>query len=207
GTDATGEVPCTPRDGRPSDCKAWTMPSHTIPAYSSKGYNSGDAEFDNLVTRNSACMGWDGTAEVKSTNGVKLAGIANTVWRWNNRAGIYSLAGVEDGRVSLVFPKQMRSGSSKSAINVMNVSASTVDIEVRYYDTNGNEAPNVTPSATLQPLEAIGFNTASVSTNMPKNFEGSAIVYTDKPALIAISNLIYTGGSESRVAIYNGIGR
>ncbi len=181
------------------------MPTHTIPAYSSRGYNSGDAEFDNLVTSNSACMGWDGTAEVKSTNGVKLAGIANTVWRGGNRAGIYNLAGVEDGRASLVFPKQMRSGSSKSAINVMNVSADPVDIEVRYYKTDGSVLSNVTPSATLHPLEAIGFNTASVA-NMPSNFEGSAIVYTDKPALIAISNLIYTG-SESRTAIYNGIGR
>ncbi len=122
GTAATVEVTFTPRDGSPSDCKAWTMPSHTIPAYSSKGYNSGDAEFDNLVTSNSACMGWDGTAEVKSTNGVRLAGIANNVWRMGNRAGTYSLAGVEDGRVSLVFPKQMRSGSSKSAINVGSLS-------------------------------------------------------------------------------------
>jgi len=208
-----------PRSDAPPNCQGNFLSfQDSIPSYSSHGYNTRDGGYRNGVfdanlftpLGNNNCTEWSGTLTATVGNGAKsVAGVVNTVWVGGNRAGTYALLGPEDAAANLALARQMyTTGVSRSAINVMNVSGSSVTMEVRYYNSNGGLAYGPV-TATLQPNQAVGYNTDTLS-GFPTPFDGSAIVSTTNgaQALIAIGNLIYTtlapGGD--RAAVYEGVG-
>jgi hypothetical protein len=192
--------------GRTSGTLDLTL-TDTIPAYSAHGYNTRNGGSLSAAVFAPLGSSWDGTVRITANQSV--AGVVNTMWAGSSAAGSYNLAGLEDGRATIIFPLQAKQApwgvwQRWSAINVMNVGGQTVTVAVDYYNQAGAHVLGPI-NRTLTPYQAFGLNTLTSSdlSGLPSDFVGSAVAQTTAPALIGVANVIY----PDRAAVYDGVGR
>ena len=185
----------------------------TIPAYSSaalnmrSGYN-GDRTFFNDLGNN-----WGGSVKITSDKAI----VANVNTQWfrgtGPEAGYYAAANTSEGATKVTVPyiRRVKDGSNwkeYSAVIVQNLTDSSANVTIKFYDRNGVEKLSL--SDTLDAGGSIGYNTRnggshSASDFMPlgDNFEGHAVVTSNQDIAVVLNGVSWAPNSGS--ATTNGV--
>ncbi len=185
-----------------------------IPALSAKGlntYNGGSvlaSTFD--VLGNS----WDGTVVVDSDQ--PLVGINNTVWGpvSGERSATFKILTPSDGATAVYLPHahRIKSGSNWldwSAAIVQNLSTSTANVKLQYYNASGTKVLEINQA--IDAGAAYGFNTRNGGSVAPSTFDPLGDSYkggvkvTSDQAIAVASQFITAGASKITGSAYNGI--
>jgi len=200
-----------PRDATANPSKTVHI---TVPAYSSaalnmrSGYNGDSTYFDDLGGN------WGGAVKITSDK----AAVANVITQWfrstGAEAGYYAAANAGSSAAKFFAPNVRRvkdSGTWKefSAVIVQNLTTSTANVTITFYDRNGTV--KLTLNDALASGGSVGYNTknggdhhtAAEFEALGDNFEGHAVVTSDQSIAVVLNGVSWAPNAGS--ATTNGI--
>jgi hypothetical protein len=185
-----------------------------IPAYSAKGLNTFNGGSVAASTFNVLGTNWDGVVVVDSDQ--PLAGINNTIWGINNgnKSATFNIVGPSDGATTAYLPYQRRVAPGGdwqewSAAIVQNLSGSTANITVKYYNASGAEVLSLTQA--ISAGSAYGFNTRTGGSRPAADFNGLGTNYsggvkiTSDQNIAVVAQVITAGAARNMASASNGV--
>lgn len=185
-----------------------------IPPYSAKGLNTFNGGSMPASTFDTLGTNWDGVVVIDSDQ--PLAGINNTIWGINagNKAATFIVVGPTDGSTAVYLPYQRRISPSGdwqewSAAIVQNLSGSTANVTLKYYDANGAEVLTLTQA--IDSGKAFGFNTRTGGSRpaadfnpLGTNYAGGLRITSDQNIAV-VAQVITASVSRNTASAYNGV--
>lgn len=186
----------------------------SIPALSAKGLNTFNGGSVAASTFNPLGNAWDGVVVIDSDQ--PLVGINNTNWgpAAGLRSATFKIVGPTDGAQVVYLPHQRRTDPGGvwqewSAAIVQNMSASTANVTLRYYDAAGVEKLVLTQA--ISAGKAFGFNTRTGGSRLPSDFTPLGDAYsgglkiTSDQNIAVVSQYITADAAKVTGAAYNGV--
>jgi hypothetical protein len=186
-----------------------------IPPLSAKGLNTQGGGSVPASTFNVLGTGWDGVVVIDSDQ--PLVGINNT--NWGPAAGVrsatFKIIGPADGAQLVFLPHQRRTvpggvWQEWSAAIVQNLTDSTANVTLRYYDAAGVEKL-VLANQAIPARTAYGFNTRGGGSVSPDVFLPLGDAYagglriTSDQNIAVVAQYITAGAAKVAGSAYNGI--
>lgn len=185
-----------------------------IPAYSAKGLNTFNGGSVAASTFDVLGTSWDGVVVIDSDQ--PLAGINNTIWGINNgnKSATFNIVGPADGATAVYLPYQRRISPSGdwqewSAAIVQNLSGSTANVTLKYFDANGAEVLTLTQA--IDAGKAFGFNTRTGGSRAAADFNPLGTNYvgglriTSDQNIAVVAQVITASVSRNTASAYNGV--
>lgn len=185
-----------------------------IPPYSAKGLNTFNGGSVAASTFDVLGTNWDGVVVIDSDQ--PLVGINNTNWgtAGGNKSATFNIVGPTDGSTAVYLPYQRRISPSGdwqewSAAIVQNLSGSTANVTLKYYDANGAEVLTLTQA--IDSGKAFGFNTRTGGSRPAADFNPLGTNYvgglriTSDQNIAVVAQVITASVSRNTASAYNGV--